>query len=332
MTLSTATTDKARAEAANWFARLNKQDVPAADMEAFRVWRKGPGHKEAYDEVDAFWRRSAALKSDPRIQEAMAAALKSDAPAKGRLRFTTRPVLGLGLALGLMVLLGAGAYKVFAPHSYSTSVGEQRSVRLADGSTMTLDTASQASVKITAKRRDIRLTKGQALFEVAHDAARPFVVSAGATSVTALGTRFEVRRELQGATVTLVRGAVEVREKAGQASRTWRLAPGQRVATASALARATAVDVASATSWTRGRLEFHDVPLRDAVAEFNRYERRRIQLAPGPWDSNRISGIFNVDDTQTFVDSVAELHDLKVSQSDNGVIRLTRAGDGDAAR
>ena len=72
--------------------------------------------------------------------------------------------------------------------------------------------------------------------------------------------------------------------------------------------------------------------LAQAVAEFNRYERRRIELAQGPWTQDRVSGVFDVDDTETFVRSIAELHDLEVSHPSKSVIRLARAGDGVEAR
>ena len=327
MSLSTVSSEQAKTEAADWFARLNRRDVSSADMEAFRIWRKAPGHKEAYDEVDAFWRRSEELKNDPDIKAAVQGALD---------RSTPRPVLaqrrryGLAFALILLACLGGG-YLLLGPKVYSTGVGEQRTVQLADGSSVMLDTDSQVVVRLSGARRDIRLGRGQAMFEVAHDAKRPFVVTAGATSVTALGTQFDVRRERDGATVTLVRGAVEVRERSGGDAQVWRLAPGQRVATQAAAPTPSHVDVDSATSWTSGRLIFHAMPLREAVAEFNRYERRKIEVADGPVGDALVSGIFAVGDADTFIGSVAELHDLTVVRADkDGPIRLTRAGGGDA--
>lgn len=329
MSLSTAPTEKALAEATSWFARLKKHDVPQGDMDAFQTWFGTADNKAAYDVVDAFWRDSERVKANPAIQDAVAAALARTSRPKANPLKTRGAILGLGLAFGALVLT---ASFFLSPRTYSTEVGEQRTIRLADGSTMTLDTNSKATVRLARARRDITLGQGQALFEVAHDATRPFVVTAGKTSVTALGTQFDVRREAAGATVILVRGAVEVRERDGAKGRVWRLAPGQRVSTAAAVTRPTLVDGAAATSWTTGRLVFHDVPLRQAVAEFNRYERRRIELQNGPWDEDRISGAFDVDDTNTFVGSVAKLHDLEITRPEKSVIRLARAGDSDAVQ
>lgn len=326
MSLSAAEMRQARAEAADWFARLHKHDVPADDMEEFRLWRKLEGRKEAYDEVNALWKRSEALKADPDIQELMAQALKPPFPQP---KPRGRRALGIGLAFAAVALtLGAASYTLLGPKTYSTRIGEQRTVRLADGSTMVLDTNTKALVRLASTRRDIQLIHGEAVFEVAHDASRPFVVTAGETSVRALGTKFDVRREAVGATVTLVRGSVEVRQQSQSGPRVWRLAPNQRVDTAAATATPVAVNAASATSWTTGRLEFHGVTLRAAVAEFNRYERRKIEVEDGPWVDDRVSGVFDVSDTPTFVKSVAELNDLTVSDTGKGVIRLSRSGDG----
>ncbi len=324
MTLSTAPSEKARAEAADWFARLKKRDVPAADMEAFRLWRKEPGNREAYDEVDAFWRRSDALKTDADIQDVlMAARARNVGPAR---RSSPGATLGFAMAFALLVLTlgGVGLYRVWGPASYTTRVGEQRLVRLTDGSTVMLDTASKIVVRYGKGRRDLELQRGRAMFDVTHDAARPFVVRAGDTSVTALGTRFDVRRDDGGAQVTLVRGSVEVRSQDGTRPEVWRLSPGQALLTTATTPRPAIVDLATKTSWTTGRLVFNDVPLVDAVGEINRYDKTQIVLDIGPHDPARISGTFDVGDTDYFVSSAAELNDFVADRSKPGVIRLSR--------
>jgi len=324
MSLSTAPSEKAKAEAAAWFARLKKRDVPAADMEAFRLWRKKPGHKEAYDAVDAFWRRSEALKADADIQGVvMSARGRAVRPARGRSRGAAFG-FGLAFALALLTVGGIGLYRVWGPATYTTRIGEQRLVRLSDGSTVVLDTASKIVVRYGRDRRDLELKAGQAMFDVAHDAARPFVVRAGGATVTALGTRFDVRRDDGGAQVTLVRGSVEVRSKGGTTPAIWRLSPGQALSTTAAAPRPAPVDVATKTSWTTGRLVFNDMPLAAAVAEVNRYDKTQIVLDVGPQDPARISGTFDVGDTDYFVSSAAALNDFVVSRSEPGVIRLRR--------
>lgn len=331
MSLSPAPTDLAREQAADWFARLKTRETSSADLQAFRIWRKTPGHKEAYDEVVAFWKQSEAVGADPDIQDALAAALgRADkAPANRRAVRVSRPIIGLSLAAAVLALFG-GAVVLRGAQNYATDVGEQRLVRLADGSTVRLDTNSKVEVRLKAGRRDVRLVRGQALFQVAHDAARPFVVQADGASVTALGTRFDVKHEAGGVRVTLVQGSVEVRAQHGAAPQVWRLQPGQAISTSQPAATPKPVDVDVATSWTQGRLVFHALPLTQAVAEVNRYSRERIELDPGPLAGQPITAAFNAGDTEAFVTAVAEVHDLKVTRSEKGVIRLSEARTKDA--
>ncbi len=321
MSLSTVSSDQAKEEAADWFARLNKRDVSAADMEAFRLWRKAPGHKEAYDAVDAFWRRSAALQADPDIQAAVSSALTRSVPDRKSVR---RPIIGLGFAAAILAIGAVGGYALWGPTTYATDVGETRTVRLDDGSSIVLDTQTKVSVRYSRANRDIRLDRGQALFDVAHDATRPFVVTAGETSVKALGTRFDVRREDGGARVTLLRGAVEVKRQAQADTKPLRLTPGQTLSPKTTTP--TFADVQAQTSWTTGRLVFKSVPLGEAVEEVRRYDRRKIELDVGDLERAPISGAFDAGDTETFVSAAAELLDLTVTRPEKGVFRLARSG------
>ena len=322
MSLSIAPTDKAREEAADWFARLKRRDVPAADLEAHRLWYKAPDNKAAYDELDAFWRQSQAVKADPDIQAAIQAA-RDRANAS---RSQRRAILGLGVAVASTVVAGVIGWRIFAPQAYSTAIGEQQLVQLPDGSSVKLDTASRISVRMSGDRRDIRLERGRALFEVAHDAERPFVVLAGKTSVTALGTRFDVSRDGDGARVNLIKGSVEVRAAVSSGPHSWRLAPGQGVSTVDPAPAPRAVDVAAATSWTSGRLIFQASPLDEAVAEVNRYNRVRIVLDVGGLAKSPVSGAFDAGDTETFAHAMAELNDLAIERPAKDEIRLTSAG------
>lgn len=327
MSLSPAPTDQAREQAAAWFARLNTRETSSADLQAFRIWRQTPGHKEAYDEAVAFWKESQAFKADPDIQEALALALgqTDKAPASRPAVGVSRPIIGLSLAAAVLALVGGGAFVFRGAHSYATDVGQQRLVRLADGSTVRLDTNSKVEVRFKAGRRDVRLVRGQAMFHVAHDAARPFVVQADGASVTALGTRFDVKHEAGGVRVTLVQGSVEVRARDGAAPHVWRLQPGQTVATNQPAAIPKPVDMAVATSWTSGRLVFQAAPLATAVAEVNRYNHDQIVLDGPQIAEASVSGVFDAGDTETFVDSVAQLHELAVARPEKGVIRLSQA-------
>jgi transmembrane sensor len=221
-------------------------------------------------------------------------------------------------------LLGAGGAWIYsnARPSYATRVGEQRLVRLADGSTVRLDTATRIDVAFSRASRTIRLAHGQAFFDVAHDAARPFLVTAGPLTVRAVGTRFDVRAGAQP-TVTLVEGVIEVRRQ-GRHPQSWTLRAGQQLIAAAAAPRP--VDAAAATSWTSGRVVFENVPLSAAVAEINRYCAHKIILRAPALAQAPVSGSFETGDAAAFVAAESDLHGLRADQLPDGDIALEPAG------
>jgi transmembrane sensor len=226
-------------------------------------------------------------------------------------------------SIALLIAVAGGLGWMQTRPVYATGVGEVRLFSLQDGSQVRLDTDSRVSVRYARDERRLVLDRGRALFTVATDRTRPFVVDAGRTTVTALGTRFDVRRERTAARVTLLTGVVEIRAGARQDGASWRLSPGEQLVTTSPSARPRLVDVEAATSWAEGRLTFRETSLPAAVAEVNRYSRRRIDLdAPGLSDV-AVTGVFNTGDTDAFVAAAEDLFALRSSATPDGGVRLT---------
>lgn len=313
--------ERAEREAADWFTQLNTLSITSRTLEDFQAWRRVPANDAAYERMEALWEVGGRLQGDPDIARGVANALARrswlnrlaglwrDAP--GLRRAATAFAAGAALILTFTVLQG---------EQYATGVGEQRLVSLDDGSRLRLDTDTRVKVSFSEDGRDVRLIKGQAFFDVAHDAKRPFVVHADGAQVRALGTRFDVRLAGEAVKVTLVEGSVEVTD--GEASKAWRLAPGETLATNEAQPRPRRVDVAAATSWTSGRLIFRETPLAQAVAEVNRYSRHKVVVDVARLQTVPVSGVFEVGDTQAFVAAVSDLFELEPRQGDRE-IRLT---------
>jgi transmembrane sensor len=314
-----------RKEAADWFARLNQRRVTTADVRRFSAWRCDPENARAFARLEALWSATATLGRSPDIQILAEAAARprrsrpSRNPPKGRL-----VQIGAVGALALVLCAAGSAWLALRPATYATEIGEQRTVALADGSHLILDTGSRVSVRFTGERRTVALTQGQAMFEVARDAGRPFVVRAGDTEVTALGTRFDVRRSGAGARVILVEGRVAVRKPAASDTR-WSLSPGQQLLTSAPRPRVAPVNVVASTSWSAGRLTFDDTPIAVAVAEVNRYSRSPIVLQDARLASVPVSGVFNVGDIDGFVAALSDLYGLDATISDDGRILLGSA-------
>lgn len=311
-----ATADR---EAAEWFARLGSTSVPTETIHAFFAWRAKPENAAAYKRIEGHWERMGRLRGDPEIEAMMAGIGK---PGAGRASVRApfgRPVFGAVLAV---LVAGAGIgvwWALTRPPVYATAVGEQRTVQLADGSAIRLDTDSRVRVRLSDGARRIDMLQGQALFEVAHDAARPFVVSADATTVTALGTVFDVRRTGDDVRVVLVQGRVRVDDPRGGQTV---LAPSQAATVTPRGAQARPVDAAVATSWAEGRLIFSGAPLGEAVAEVNRYLTDKVILdAPGV-AGTPISGAFRVGDRGAFVSAASEVFALKAQPQPGGAVKL----------
>lgn len=307
--------DKRRAsdEAAAWFARLNAPRVTEEDLATFQQWRDVEANARAFEKLDKFWRRAEALKTDPDFAAETLAELRAARP-KSR----TAP---LAIAASLAVAVLAGGYAWFASvGKITTEVGELRVVALEDGTRVHLDTDSAIKVDISDDERRVRLIRGQALFDVAKDASRPFVVSSGSVSVRALGTKFDVANRREGVKVILAEGAVEVTS----GDQTWRLSPGQRIDAAPGEAvRKSSSDVAAETSWSQGVLTFRDRPLQEAVAEVNRYSRRKIRLAADVGSLGNVSGVFALGRSEAFVAAVTTSFPLEATKKSDGTIELS---------
>lgn len=224
------------------------------------------------------------------------------------------PRLALAAVLLLAVMIGAG-YGYWQSGRYATAFGEQRILALADGSVVTLNTASVLRVDFSHDRREVSLLEGEAYFRVAHDAARPFEVSAGDSTVAAIGTQFNVRIAPTATVVSVVDGVVEVREHAAASENEASLAPqtlrvkdgeearierdtSQSARNAIYSVKAARTGALRAAAWTRGRVEFEDTSLVDVLAEFQRYRELDVRVAE-PLRDLKLTGSFDAQDPQS---------------------------------
>lgn len=216
---------------------------------------------------------------------------------------------------------------------YDTGVGEQRIVMLQDGTRMSLNTSTRVRVALGARRRTIEVEDGEALFEVAKDTRRPFVVRAAGSEVTATGTAFAVRYtptiegNLDALDIMLVEGRVVVRGPTDGASAEFtpvvEMSPGERLRVAGPREPHGAVlkpkvdrpRVDQVLAWKRGEAIFDNVSLPEAVAEMNRYSSVPILVAgPETLSGLRVSGVFRTGDNVSFAHALAKLHGLRVRE------------------
>jgi transmembrane sensor len=330
--------------AARWSEILRDAgpDTDASLRAAFESWRsRSQAHAAAFRRVEAAHALAHALADAPEMLE-----LRRETLARAS---TTRPScaprtygyaiaasLAAFAAVGLLILRPDAPGRIYrdvqdaiAGNVHETGIGQRSVVKLDDGSVITLNTDSRVSVHYEGGTRAVTLERGQALFKVAKDRARPFVVTADGRQVTALGTEFEVHMSERLFEVTLLEGRVSVTRERTQPTRiavapTAELQPGQQfVALEAAVPQVRAADVKREVSWRHGQVVFENESLADAVAEINRYSRNRIVLGDSHLASLKISGAFNTGDTDTFVDAVTAYFPIERAASQGDAIVLT---------
>jgi len=222
----------------------------------------------------------------------------------------------------------------------STAVGQERHVTLADGTQLSLNTNTLLAVKLTAQRRDVYLRRGEAHFDVVHDASRPFFVHAGDTVIRDVGTQFEVRLNSDRNIDVLVdEGRVEVRGPgptaesvavagdAGGGNAGWvrALSAGEQLRVAGPNLHVMAVSpqqIADDLAWREGALVFQAEPLSEALTEVGRYTQVRIVLTGPNVASLRISGRFRTNDVGGFFQALQAALPVRVSRPQPDVVYI----------
>lgn len=273
--------DELFAQASAWHFRLQAEDVSADDRRGFQAWlAQGEAQVRAWDEAQLLL---AALQPAAR-------SMKSVVPAPRRRTLPWAAAALLVLALGV-------AWQTPWPDrlraDHYTAVGGHEVIELADGSRIELNTDAAVSVELTDNERRIQLLRGEAWFEAAHDARRPFVVQSGPVRVRVLGTRFSVARQGEHTRVQLAEGRVETMVDGGGKAI---LAPGETVeAGPGYLGEKQTFDQAAAFAWRQRQLVFHQQPLGEVVAELNRYWPGRVLITDAALERKAVSGVFEID-------------------------------------
>jgi transmembrane sensor len=238
-------------------------------------------------------------------------------------------VLGL-CAATLVAAVGLGLVWLSEHHFdvYQTKAGERRTETLSDGSEITLDSNSEIRVRFSKHSRELVLTRGQALFNVAHDVLRPFSVSADRQDIVATGTSFNVDLLGRQLLVTLLEGHVIVMPHEG--TRIEMDAGEQLVMAPRGVPRITHVNVDHAVAWEKGRLVFQDEPLASVVRRVGRYSEHRITISDETTANLRISGVFHEGDVDGFVTTVVSYLPVRAERLSDGSVSLS-ASDSAAA-
>jgi transmembrane sensor len=320
--------EEAREEASLWVAKLDR-GLDATEQEQLRQWLRQPANRRAFDELSHIWGNLDVMS-----------VLADLFPRHTQPRRSSRTLWIATGALAASVLAAAIVLRVaplqitpVAPpatqsaanfETFATPVGEHRSVTLRDGSLLSLNTDTVVDVSIAGAQRQLTLRRGEAHFEVAHDTARPFIVTAGDHAVRAVGTAFNIRlRGGNAADVLVTSGTVRV-SPAGTGSSNATVTAGQllelRTDGSVRQRQLDAAAVESLLAWRRSVLIFDGETLAEALQEISRYTQRHIRLADSALGQRRIVGYFPANDLPVLLKALEANFDLKVTQSGSDIL------------
>ena len=346
--ITTEATEERLDQACAWIARLRSDALTPADRTAFSQWMAhSEQNRQAFDEMADLWGDLGALAHLPVEQlfpESLPARpqhdVRSTAPSNRHSTTTAAETAGWNLpqwlmggglvAACLVVTLWVGNQWIGGGEPrqqiYVTQVGETRTISLADGSQVQLNTNSELHVSFSREERHTELLRGEAFFDVARQTARPFTVAAGKANIRVLGTEFNVERNSDNTRVSVTGGTVAVSESqvaSGLQPESVKLTRNEKVSVSSGgLSKVGHTSPEEALDWTRGVLVFDNTSLAEALEELNRYLKVPASAAPSVQDRT-LSGTFELSDPENTLKAIAAALDLHQDHSDPNLTLLS---------
>ena len=316
-------------QAIAWLVRLHAGDDADADWSGLEAWlSENPAHLDAFERVEGLWAElgersgdiAPLLAPDP-LPEAQILPLNvarkpapKSVPSRAWAAWASAGALAAAAAAAVFVLAPA------PPTAYATAHGETRRIVLNDGTQIDLNSASHVSVRFDGHVRRVKVDDAEATFDVAHDPARPFVISVGDQQIRVVGTQFNVRRRDAGLTLTVSRGVVEVTPLAGEGI-ALRLTAGDQLARRDGDATSVVrhVSPAEAFAWRQHRLICHACTLGDIAGDLNRAFATPIDVDTAA-RSLTFSGVLVLDDEDAVVRRLGAFLPIKADRSSGRIV------------
>ena len=354
--------DRIAEEAGYWDARLRSPECTDADRVRFAAWREAnPRHREAFERLQAILTtlRHSKARADVRALRDAAITAEKSRPSRGRLFAAAAASVVFALAcwmivpdrlrrdpVGELLTMAGSLVESQAAEIYETGIGQHSTCTLRDGSSVELDAKTRIKVAFNKNTRTVELVYGQAIFHVAHNTQRPFIVRAADREITAIGTEFDVRLDATSVRVTLIEGKVKISHDATDAAF---LDPGQqlvarlseapgvsgngpgtthnsaphRADSAQGEALIQVVDIAKVTGWRDRRIFLEDSTLPDAVAEMNQYSPLQITVHDSRLATLRVNGMFRAGEQEAFVSALEQYFPIAAEHRGDTEIVLT---------
>ncbi|WP_455925909.1 FecR family protein [Pseudomonas putida] len=316
-------------EAAQWCIRLNEPDFSEQERHQLQQWlNSDPAHQREFDTIREIWTISQYLPPEVPVPPGV---VMQPLAAPARRRRYRRPLMAAAVLAFVLPMAGLIGWQLnLVPDSYQRfeSDGTLRDVILADGSHVQLNLDSQLSFANYKDRRSVTLSKGEAYFEVQHDASHPFLVDAGKGQVRVTGTHFNVWTYRDEVMVTLTQGSVQVTGDRSRPGLVAYLSPGMQAHfdPAHSLPTVSAAPLATALAWRDGKLILGDMTLSDALPQINRYLPSPVHLGDRATGQLRVGGIYDTQDIAALVNDLPKALPVYLTRNEEGetVIRSKR--------
>ena len=302
-------------QALAWLARLQAPDLSAAEEQAFTVWLQShPSHQRAYIEAEALWQNEGAAAAQAAKHASQAKSNKWQWPAL----WLASPLITACVLAVIIILRPA------APELYFTPEGERQSFTLADGSQLVLQPNSRISVALSKHKRALELQQGEVFFDVAKDAARPFIIQTPSGKVTVLGTQFSVSLATPSPQVTVLEGRVAVAPINTQAVE---LTANQQLDFQHAAAGKPPLNVNAKDSlaWRQTRFIFKGEPLAEVTQTLADYFGRAITLADPQLEQQTVMAVIQLENFEQALATLSQSLSLKLNYQSDGSAVLTSA-------
>lgn len=322
MTNNQTLTGSLKEQAGYWIVRQNSGNWSAKDEQAFRQWlAKSAEHRQAFEQVKDLWQGLDQFKLTAR---------QPQAPDKRRPnvvrpnRWRSAAVWAVAASIGFLALKMDVTYLIPSDTTYATIKGQQLSITLADGSQIALNTDTELKVELGPLRRSITLNRGEASFNVAHEALRSFVVTVGSGRIIDIGTRFNVYQSPEQVDITVMEGDVRVETKQQSSPP---LSAGQRLHynADGALSVPDRPDLAALTAWQHGQMVFDMAPLNQVTAQLARYHGVKFIFDDPRLKQLKMSGTFKTNNLPLFLATLESIYPLRAIMVTDQTVHLKAA-------
>lgn len=313
-------------EAAQWFASLQGEAATGHDWLAFERWlQASPAHARAYEKLEALWIDLDYAPVAKELGGRPLTAARRQLPRRAGSAPARRVWIGAGAAIAasLAVVVGIG-FQPATPtgQTFETRPGQTKNITLADGTHVRLNAASKITVRFDRDARHVEMADAEALFDVTHDARRPFLIDVGDRQVRVVGTEFNLRHRADLVDLTVRRGTVEVRPADALQTQPTRVTVGQELThtegQTAQLLRVSDPDVSFA--WTNGQLIYRDQPLSEVAADLSRRFAVPVRLADARTAALRFSGVLVTDNEPDVLRRLQAYAPVRVERTSDAII------------